>query len=321
MEFNPIPSRLVCLPVELLEIIVSSIPEMFQCLNVGFSTVGLERLLKVSKSYLALHVKAISYEASALVDPLASHWGTFRGCLYTPNDFARDQMDMYGVRKSQRLPYSTIFSYFRLRCEEQQHIIRFDQDTRALVASLPYFPNLHAVQLRFTDGIEDRFQSLANRMLLDGHPMFPNHLEKLLTAITVAQENGVTIRTFEISGFYSRVPTEDRSLHQLATEALQKVEKLRLVDSPAMMPFVNRLSLPCLRRLELANCWLSVPALEECIRLRADSLQSLHFENTWILEEEISHEGIHISMGCTKTLLDHLARVPGARRLRLTASR
>jgi hypothetical protein len=151
--------------------------------------------------------------------------------------------------------------------------------------------------------------------------MFPNHLEKLLTAITVAQENDVTIRTFEISGFYSRAPTEDRPLQRLATEALQKVEKLRLVDSPAMMPFVNRLSLPCLRHLELANCWLSVPALEECIHLHVRSLQSLHFENTWILEEEISQDGIHISMGCTKTLLDHLARVPGAGRLRLTASR
>ncbi|PKX92331.1 uncharacterized protein P174DRAFT_372900, partial [Aspergillus novofumigatus IBT 16806] len=83
----------------------------------------------------------------------------------------------------------------------------------------------------------------ANQMLLDGYPIFPNHLEKLLTAITVTQENNMTIHTFKISGFYSQAPTEDHPLQQLATKALQKVEKLQLIDSPAIMPFINQLSL------------------------------------------------------------------------------
>jgi hypothetical protein len=90
MELKSIPSRLECLPIELLGIIVSSISEstdlislscvnrllrrlcvplLFQYLSVGFSTVGLDRLLMVSRSYLAPYVKTISYEASALVDP------------------------------------------------------------------------------------------------------------------------------------------------------------------------------------------------------------------------------------------------------------
>jgi hypothetical protein len=82
-------------------------------------------------------------------------------------------------------------------------------------------------------------------MLLDGHPLFPNHLERLLTAVVVARENNVAIRTFEIRGFYSRAVTKDRSLRELAGEALSSVEELRLVDSPAMLAFVNQVPFPC----------------------------------------------------------------------------
>ncbi|KAL4802849.1 hypothetical protein BDV18DRAFT_163809 [Aspergillus unguis] len=325
MDFFSDQCKLDRLPIELLEIIVSFIPgtaslkslssvsrlfrqlcapTLFKYLRVGFSTAGLDRLLEVSKTKLAIYIKVINYEASALVDPLTGNWDTFRACLYTPAEFARDRRNLYGLKKDSGLSYRSIFSYFRLRCEEQQEILRLDRDTRDLVISLPYFPNLHILQLSFVDGIEDRFQWLANRMLLDGHSLFPNHLERLLTAIAVARKRDVTVRTFEICGFYSRAATEDLFLQQLATEALQNVEEIRLVDSPALLPFLNRVWLPCLYQVELASCWLSVPALEEFIQNHGDSLRSLHLENTWILHEELQNEGVHLS--ARKAALEHL---------------
>ncbi|KAL2801761.1 hypothetical protein BJX63DRAFT_426537 [Aspergillus granulosus] len=287
-------SKLDCLPVELLRIIVLfvsergslkslsrvnrllrqlCVPFLFQTLQVGFSIPELDHLLRVAKSQFAPYVRAINYRASALVDP------------------------------------------------QQQDILETEQDTRTLIASLPCFANLHTIQLLFADGIEDRFQWLANRMLLDGHPLFPNHLERLLTAVVVARENDVTIRTFEIRGFYSRAVTKDRFLQQLAGEALSSVEELRLVDSPAMLAFVNQVPFPCLRRVELANCWLSIPTLEKFTRLHSGGLESIHLENTWVLEETVDADGIHMSMGCTKSILDQLARIPGAGHLRLTINR
>ncbi|KAL4740391.1 hypothetical protein BDV11DRAFT_204312 [Aspergillus similis] len=328
MDLSSDQRKLDHLPIELLEIIVSFIPgkaslksissvsslfrqlcapSLFESLYVGFSTIGLNRLLEISNSQLARYVKIIHYEAPALVDPLAGNWDMFCACLYTPDEFAWDRRNLPALRKGRGPSYSSIFSYFCLRCKEQQEILQSDQDTRALVTSLPCFPNFHTLQLSFVDGVEEQFEWLANRMLLDGHSMFPNHLERLLTAIAVARERDVTIRSFEICGFYSRTATEDQFLKQLATEALQNMEELRLVDSPALLPFLNRVPFPRLCRVELASCWLSIPALEEFVQLHTDSLRFLHLEDTWVLVEESNNDGIHLSAGSTKTALNRLA--------------
>ncbi|KAL4744427.1 hypothetical protein BDW72DRAFT_209026 [Aspergillus terricola var. indicus] len=291
MDPTPSHGRLYCLPIELLEMIVSFIPEnaslkalsrvtklfrqlcapkLFQSLQVGFSIPKLDRLLEVSNSQLARYVKVIHYEAPALVDP------------------------------------------------QQQEILQADRDTRALVTSLPCFPNLHTLRLSFVDGIEDQFKWLANRILLDGHSMFPNHLERLLTAVAVARGREVIIRSFEICGFHSRAAAEDQFLQELAMEALQNVEELRLVDSPALLPFLNRVSFPRLGRVEIASCWLSVPPMEEFIQLHADSLRFLHLRNTWVLVEELNNEGIHLSVGSPKTVLNHLASLLSTGSIMLT---
>lgn len=78
------------LPVELLEIIILyvedrealmslscanklfrqlCVPVLFRTLRTGFSIAGLTRLLEVSRSDLASHVREIIYEAANLVDP------------------------------------------------------------------------------------------------------------------------------------------------------------------------------------------------------------------------------------------------------------
>ncbi|KAL4948723.1 hypothetical protein BDW69DRAFT_198676 [Aspergillus filifer] len=304
------------LPIELLEIIVSFIPGkaslkslssvsslfrqlctpiLFKFLSSGFSTQGLNHLLEISNSQLARYVQVIYYEAPALVDPLAGDWDTFRACLYTPAEFAWDRRHLQTLQKDQEHSYPSIFSYFCFRCQEQQRILQANEDTKAL--------------LSFVDGIDDRFEWLANHMLLDGNSIFPNHLERLLAAISVVREHGVTIRLFEICGFNSRAASEDEYLQQLAVEALQDVEELRLVDSPALLPFLNRVLFPCLCRVELASCWLSLPALEEFLQLHAESLQFLHLADTWVLVEELNNEGIHLSAGSPKMILRQLVSI------------
>lgn len=95
MDFFSDQCKLDRLPIELLEIIVSFIPgtaslkslssvsrlfrqlcapTLFKYLRVGFSTAGLDRLLEASKTKLAIYIKVINYEASALVDPRESFY-------------------------------------------------------------------------------------------------------------------------------------------------------------------------------------------------------------------------------------------------------
>ncbi|KAL3459615.1 hypothetical protein BJX64DRAFT_301203 [Aspergillus heterothallicus] len=331
--------RLDHLPVELLEMIVSLIqgkaalksiscvsrlfrqlcaPVLFKVLHVGFSNVGLDRILDVSESPLAHHVKVIHYNAPALVDPLAANWDTFCACLYTPAEFAQDRRNLYRQRGGSGLSYRLIFSYFRQRCEEQQKILQQGRDTRALVTSLPYFSNLCTLRLSYVDGIEDQFEWLANRMLLDGHSLFPNHLERLLAAITVAAGRGLAFRSFEIWGFYSRAATEDQLLQQLAAEGLQNVDSLRLVDSPALLPFLSRVSLPRLCHVDLASCWLSIPALAEFIHIHQGSLRSIHLDNTWVLQEKLDDQGIHLSSQSARSIQDHLGSLFSASGVKLT---
>jgi hypothetical protein len=90
MDSHSDHSKLDCLPIELLRIIVLCVSErgslkslsrvnrllrqlcvpfLFQTLQVGFSIPELDRLLRVAKSQFAPYVRALSYQASALVDP------------------------------------------------------------------------------------------------------------------------------------------------------------------------------------------------------------------------------------------------------------
>jgi hypothetical protein len=152
-------------------------------------------------------------------------------------------------------------------------------------------------------------------------PSVSESFREAVNRVNVARENNIPIHTFEICGSYSRAVSEDCYLQQLASEALSQVEKMRLVDSPPMLAFVNQVPLPSLRQVELADCWLSIPDLEKLISIRSGYLEYLHFENTWVLEEEINAKGIYISKGSARCVLDHLASFPGADRLRLTMNR
>lgn len=234
------------------------------------------------------------------------HWDSFRSCIYTPTEYARDRKDFCWTSGGREISYSKIYAYFSERSWEQQEIFRTDQDTIDMCASLPRFNNLRSIHLCFTDGIAPPFRWLSTRAVLDGQISFPSHLEKMATAMIVARENKVPIHAFRISGFYPRIASEEPLMWELMTEALANVEELQVIDSPTMVEYLAQIPLPRLRRFELASCWLSVTNLEAFVYAHADTLRFLHLDDIWFLREERSVEGIHLSVGSTKSILDSI---------------
>lgn len=338
---------LLNLPVELLHIIISYIPEkralihlsvtnklfrvlcashLFQTLNIPFSMAGFNCLLQASQSWIAPYVKSISYEAYELVDPrkssikspvpntnrynflVAMDWDSFRSYLYTPAEYVRDRRDLWTSR-GRGVTYSKVYSYFCARCREQQEILRTDRDIITLCASLPRFANLRAIHMRFGDGIPPPFRWFSGRVLLDGPLSFGSHLEKMATAMIVAKKTGISISEFRITGFYPRVASEDPCVWDLTAEALSNVEELHVIDSPAMMECLVPIPLPRLRRLELGSCWLSCAHLEAFVYAHASTLRFLHLEDIWLLQVQNDADGVRLSLASAKSVLQSLSRV------------
>ncbi|THC94515.1 hypothetical protein EYZ11_005997 [Aspergillus tanneri] len=111
----------------------------------------------------------------------------------------------------------------------------------------------------------------------------------MAAAITVARLDGVSIRTFEVSGFYSRIDLADPLLLDLMRDALNDVHELRAINSPTMLEFLKN--------------------LEDFVRKHAGSLRYLHLEDTWLLHEKINEDGIYLSMANAQSILDNLTRI------------
>ncbi|PKX96927.1 uncharacterized protein P174DRAFT_364675, partial [Aspergillus novofumigatus IBT 16806] len=77
-----------------------------------------------------------------------------------------------------------------------------------------------------------------------------------------AKDNSITIYTFQISGFYSRLLVSNSELPSLASDALSSIKDLQLINSLSMLEFMSHLHLPSLQRFTLESCWLWIPELE-----------------------------------------------------------
>jgi hypothetical protein len=169
--------------------------------------------------------------------------------------------------------------------------------------------NLKSIQLHFVEGIKEPFRWFAGRVFVDWKDSFPDRFKSILHAMVRAKDNGVVIRTFQISGFYSRLLVSDSELSRLASDALSSVEELQLIDSPSMLEFMSYVHLPSLRRFALESCWLWIPELEQFIVAHAGTLRVLHLQDTWIQSETIHDWGISLSLGNTKTIIEGLSKV------------
>ncbi|KAH8430045.1 uncharacterized protein LDX57_007716 [Aspergillus melleus] len=229
----------------------------------------------------------------------------FRSRIYTPAEYDRDQNECFWTFGGKKVPYSNIFHYFSTQAREQRLVQEKARDPEVLITSIPRFRNLETVEMVFTDGIQSPFRWFAGRVLDCMHAL-TEHLVKMVAAMMVAKLDGVTIRAFTISGFYSRLEPADPFLLDWVGHALSHVEELKAINSPTILELLGQVSLPSLRRFELASCWLSLENLEEFVRKQAASLRFLHLEDTWLLHEKINEDGIFLSMANAQSIFNNL---------------
>ncbi len=193
-------------------------------------------------------------------------------------------------------------SYIQSRMEEKRKIL---QASDILTETLPCLSNLSTIEINLVHGIKDQFGH-ASGYMLPHQDYYHGPLEKLLTATLMAQQNGVTIQTFHISGFYHQAAIDDCLLQALASRVLSEVKEIRIISTSPMFPFISGMPLVQLQRLELIDIWLSLAALEELI-LHAEYLESLHLEDIWLIDELTNHglgKGINVSIGEILARLD-----------------
>ncbi|PWY96034.1 hypothetical protein BO94DRAFT_601201 [Aspergillus sclerotioniger CBS 115572] len=285
------------------------LPHMFEKLTVRFSLDGVERLQQASMSYIAYYVKTICYEASEIIDPLIQCPHYFSTCLYTPLEYTRDEREFRWGYQGKQITYNRIYSYFKHLSEEQQMIIQADFNLMSFSSCLPRFLRLRSFEISLMNNIEKPFRWFAGRMLVDWKDTFPDHFGAVLQGLCAAKESGIRIKTFQVTGFYSRLPLLDSKIPRLAAIALHTVEELYLADSPGLLDFIAATTLPSVRVLELENCWLWVPELQKFLLTHGSTLQVLHLENVWLPSEKIYDWGVSLSLGTTSTVIDGISDI------------
>jgi hypothetical protein len=163
------------------------------------------------------------------------------------------------------------------------------------------------VKLSFIDGIKQPFTWFGGRVFIDWKDSFPIHLETVIHGMIAARRDGAVIRSFEVSGFDSRLAASENELSEIMGDALFNVEDLRLIDSPSLLDFMSNVPLNFVRRLELESCWLCVPDLEKFVISHAKSLQVLHLDDTWMPVEKVYYWGISLCDSSAETILTNIA--------------
>jgi hypothetical protein len=142
---------------------------------------------------------------------------------------------------------------------------------------------LKGIELLFIDSTKKPFRWLAGRLFLDSRDSYPAYLETTIDAMIAARHNGIIVRTFRVSGFYSRISISGQSiLLKKMAEALYNVEDLVLLDSSRFLDLLCQIKLPSLRQLELAKRSLSLTDLEQLFREHAETRRFLHPEDIWL---------------------------------------
>jgi hypothetical protein len=182
------------------------------------------------------------------------YWDYFSACIYTPQEYARDQEDFRWELRGKQFSYKAIFVYFRGLARAQSLLLEDRTDIRVFAESLRHLSNLNTIRLSFHGAKEDQLLWFSNRVFIGDSLL--THLETILRGIAAAQAAKITLKYIEIDGMHSKLTTVDDNMLEVATCALADVESLTLIDSPGFLDFVSHVPLPSLRRLELAKCWL-----------------------------------------------------------------
>ncbi|RAH63503.1 hypothetical protein BO85DRAFT_483345 [Aspergillus piperis CBS 112811] len=255
---------------------------IFRTLKIAFSSAGLDRLVQISQSRVTSHVRAIVYEIPERIPPNNESYDYFQTHIYTPAD---------------------------ARAREQRIVHENAQDTEALMIALPCFPRLETVHLSFIDDIKSPFRWFAGRVFLDGVSCLKDHLVKMSAAMVVAKMEGVVVKTFEISGFHSRVNTRDSLVLYLLEKALSNVEELRAINSPTILEPLSQIMLPSVRRFELGYGWLSLETIDSFVRQHANSLRFLYLKTPGSCTKDSVRTVSILSMANAQHILKNMAGV------------
>lgn len=208
---------------------------------------------------------------------MIQHRDYFSACIYTPQEYARDQEDFRWELRGKQFSYKAIFHYFSGLARAQSLLLEERTDIQIFVASLRHLSNLNTVRLSFHGAKEDQLIWFSNRVFL-GNSLL-THLETVFKGITAAQATGLSLKCFEIDGMHSKLTSEDDNILEIATAALAKVESLTLIDSPGFLELVSYAPLPSLRRLELAKCWLVGLNLKRFLKAQDGRVLHVYFKD------------------------------------------
>lgn len=220
---------------------------------------------------------------------MIQYWDYFSACIYTPQEYARDQQEFRWELRGKQFSYKAIFQYFKGLARAQSLLLNERTDIHIFTESLRHFSKLSTFKLSFHGAKEDQLLWFSNRVFL-GDSLFV-HLEAVLTGIAAAQATGVILRNIEIDGLHSKLAAKNDEIIEIASAALSNVESLTLIESPGFIEFVSSVPLPSLRRLELAKCWLIGLTLRKFLKAQDGRVLHAYFRDRNQLYHETWNTG------------------------------
>ena len=215
---------------------------------------------------------------------MIQYWDYFSACIYTPQEYARDQKDFRWDLRGGQFSYKAIFLHFKELARAQTLLLQARTDIQIFAESLPYISNLSTVRLSFHRAKEDQLLWFSNRVFLENSLL--THIETVLKGIATARATGLRLKYVEIDGMNSKLTTQDDNILEIATVALANVETLTLIDSPRFLEFVSHVPLPSLRQLELKRCWLLGLNLKIFLKAQGGRVLYIYFKD----KNQLCHE-------------------------------
>lgn len=102
--------------------------------------------------------------------------------------------------------------------------------------------------------------------------------------MVVAKENGILVKSFQLSGFYAQLRACGGNLRDKMVDGLSNIESLSLDDSPNMIDFISSIHLPVLRHFELGRCWVTCADIQRVL-ITHSQIRSVQLSRIWLPEK------------------------------------
>lgn len=205
---------------------------------------------------LSIHVcrssRAVTHsDAEYLV---VRHWDHFTACIYTPQEYYRDQEVFEWGLRERSFSYRSIHSKFVDVIESQQEVLLKRDDIRVLCQCVQRLSRLVTIRLSFSEPDNSQLPWFSNRSFMDWDYSFAVHLEAILRAIQSAQLQGIRVSSLEIHEFYASIT--DSAFVELASCALADIKYICLENSVNLLNLLTQVPLPSLVQIEVGSCWI-----------------------------------------------------------------